>query len=49
MDVSPISVEGRTMLPMRVVTEKLGCTVEWIPDSRQIKVDYLDHQPEPPL
>jgi hypothetical protein len=41
------------MLPMRFVTEKLGCGIEWLPDTEQIKVTYpntwLDPQPEPPL
>jgi len=53
MDVSPVSINGRTMLPMRFVTEKLGCEVEWIPETSQIEVKYhgtwLDPQPEPPM
>lgn len=51
--VKPLIVNGRTMLPMRFVAEKLGCGVEWLPDTKQIKVDYantwLDPQPEPPM
>lgn len=50
--VKPLIINGRTMLPMRFVTEKLGCGVEWIPAYNQIKViypsTYLDPQPEPP-
>ncbi len=39
-DVKPLIINSRTMLPMRFVTEKLGCTVEWIPASQQIKVNH---------
>lgn len=39
-DVKPIIMNDRTMLPMRFVTENLGCSVEWIPASRQINVSY---------
>lgn len=38
-DVKPLIINNRTMLPMRFVTEKLGCDVEWIPPS-QINVNY---------
>lgn len=52
-NVMPIIISSRTMLPMRFVTEALGCTVEWIPEGSIIKVhfkgDYLDPQPEPPM
>lgn len=51
--VKPLIISERTMLPMRFVTEKLGCGIEWLPDTEQIKVTYpntwLDPQPEPPL
>ena len=39
-DVKPLIMNSRTMLPMRFVTEKLGCAVEWLPASRQIKIEY---------
>lgn len=54
-EVKPLIINDRTMLPMRFVAEKLGCSVEWLPDTKQIKVDYsgtgtwLDPQPEPPI
>lgn len=52
-EVKPVIMNGRTMLPMRFVTENLGCSVEWIQADRQIKVtfkgNYLDPQPEPPM
>jgi hypothetical protein len=51
-DVMPLIINSRTMLPMRFVTEKLGCDVEWVPADKQIKVNYhpnyLNPQPEPP-
>ncbi len=54
-EVKPMIINDRTMLPMRFVAEKLGCDVEWLPATKQIKVDYsssgtwLDPQPEPPM
>ena len=30
-DVAPIIINGRTLIPIRAVVEKLGCTVEWEP------------------
>ncbi|NLV17440.1 MAG: hypothetical protein GXY50_09590 [Syntrophomonadaceae bacterium] len=38
--VNPIIMNDRTMLPMRFVAENLGCTVEWLPASKQINVNY---------
>lgn len=38
--VKPLILNSRTMLPMRFVTEKLGCDVEWIPAFNQIRVNY---------
>lgn len=49
LEIKPIIMNNRTMLPMRFVAEKLGCTVEWIPENSQIKIDKLDPQPEPPM
>ncbi|HRY14191.1 MAG TPA: stalk domain-containing protein [Syntrophomonadaceae bacterium] len=38
--VKPLIINGRTMLPMRFVAEKLGCEVEWLPQTSQIEVTY---------
>lgn len=38
-EVKPLIINNRTMLPMRFVTEKLGCDVEWVPPT-QIIVNY---------
>ena len=39
-NVKPIILNSRTMLPLRFVTEKLGCTVEWIPEGSLIRILY---------
>lgn len=55
-DVKPVVIPpGRTMLPLRFIAEQLGCDVEWIAESNQVKIKYpravdkLDPQPEPPM
>jgi len=48
LEIKPIIVNNRTMLPMRFVAEKLGCEVEWLPENSQIQIDRLNPQPEPP-
>ncbi len=45
LDVSPIIINSRTMLPVRFIAEELGFTVEWIPGSRTVDVispDYVE-------
>ncbi|MCD6426582.1 MAG: hypothetical protein J7L03_00550 [Caldisericaceae bacterium] len=39
-DVKPIIVNSRTMLPLRFVTENLGCNVDWDPKTRTITITY---------
>jgi len=39
-DVKPVIINSRTMLPLRFVAENLGCTVNWDPMSRTIKITY---------
>ncbi len=41
-DVRPIIVNSRTMLPLRFVTENLGCTVDWDPDTKTITITYSE-------
>lgn len=36
-DVSPIIMDGRTMVPMRVIFEELGYNVEWNEQNRAVK------------
>jgi sugar lactone lactonase YvrE len=38
--VKPIIVNGRTMLPLRFVTESLGCKVDWDPATKTITITY---------
>jgi hypothetical protein len=38
-NVKPIVIPpGRTMLPIRFVAEQLGCLVEWLPETREVKI-----------
>lgn len=40
-NVKPIVIPpGRTMLPIRFVAEQLGCLVEWLPETREVKITY---------
>ena len=52
MDVAPVSINGRTMVPVRFAAENLGCTVEWVDATKEIiiKTDMtkINPQPEPP-
>jgi len=41
-DVPPIIVEGRTMVPMRIIFEELGADVTWIPESQMIRATYKE-------
>jgi hypothetical protein len=36
MDVPPMIVNGRTMVPLRAIFEALGATVQWNPDNQSI-------------
>ena len=38
LDVVPEIIEGRTVLPLRFVSESLGLKVEWDEDLREIKL-----------
>lgn len=40
LDVPPQIINGRTMLPLRFVTEELGCTVEWDVNTKTITMTY---------
>jgi len=37
-DVAPVIINGRTMLPLRFVTENLGCNVEWNEKTQSVVV-----------
>ena len=42
MDVSPIIVEGRTLLPIRYIAEPLGATVGWDGTEKKVTVSLDD-------
>lgn len=37
-DVPPIIQNDRTLVPLRVISEKLGAMVEWLPETRQVTI-----------
>ncbi|HOC53358.1 MAG TPA: copper amine oxidase N-terminal domain-containing protein, partial [Caldisericia bacterium] len=42
MDVAPIILEGRTLLPIRYVAEALGATVEWEAIEQKVTIRFKD-------
>lgn len=38
MDVPARIIDGRTMVPIRAIAECLGCTVEWVGETRTVKI-----------
>ena len=40
MDVAPVSINGRTMVPVRFAAENLGCTVDWIDAIKEVIIKY---------
>ncbi len=42
-DMPAVIIEGRTLLPMRLIAQKLGCEVVWNADSRQVYVINDDY------
>lgn len=40
LDIPPKAINGRTMLPLRFVSENLGCKVEWDGDNEMITLLY---------
>lgn len=48
-DVQPVIVEGRTYVPLRVVSENLGARVTWIEKDRQVVINWkTDTTPDLP-
>lgn len=39
MDVDPINVNGRIMVPVRAIAETLGCSVEWNGDTQTVMIN----------
>ena len=42
MDVAPIILEGRTLLPIRYVAETLGATVEWEQKEQKVTIRFKE-------
>lgn len=42
LDTPPVIVNGRTLVPLRFVSENLGATVEWIADEKAIVIRYSE-------
>ena len=41
MDVAPVSINDRTMVPVRFAAENLGCTVGWNDAIKEVIIKYL--------
>lgn len=39
LDVAPKIVNSRTLVPLRAVSESLGCKVEWVNETRTVMID----------
>jgi hypothetical protein len=46
LDVPPQIINGRTMLPLRFVTEEFGCTVDWDGNKKTITITYIKTVPQ---
>ena len=44
LDVAPVIIGDRTMLPMRFVAEYLGAEVDWCPESFSVLITYQPEQ-----
>ncbi|TYQ17775.1 UNVERIFIED_CONTAM: copper amine oxidase-like protein [Acetivibrio alkalicellulosi] len=42
MDVAPVVVNGRTLVPIRFASENLGAKVDWINSTREVVIAYSD-------
>jgi len=47
LDVAPVAIGGRTMVPLRFVAEALGAQVEWIDATRTVTVQHTPYTPKP--
>jgi len=39
-NVVPEITNSRTMVPLRFVAESLGCNVEWVPETKTVRITY---------
>lgn len=47
LDVAPVAVGGRTMVPLRFVAEALGAQVAWVDATRTVTVQHTPYTPKP--
>jgi peptide/nickel transport system substrate-binding protein len=47
LDVAPVAIGGRTMVPLRFVAEALGAQVEWVDATRTVTVQHTPYTPRP--
>jgi len=40
LDAPPYIVNGRTMVPLRFISESFGATIEYIPETKQIMIKF---------
>jgi len=41
-DVQPVNIDGRTLLPLRAVSEAVGVPIEWNEAKRQVEIKTID-------
>ena len=41
-DVNPVVIDGRTLVPIRVVSENLGAKVNWNAETKEVKLDFTE-------
>ncbi len=44
LDAAPVYDNGRTLVPLRGVMEQFGASVDWLPESKQIKIKHGDKE-----
>ena len=42
-DQPPIVVDGRILVPIRAIAEKMGAYVDWGGNDRSVRIEYYDH------
>ncbi|MBT9177306.1 MAG: Oligopeptide-binding protein AppA [Firmicutes bacterium] len=47
LDVAPIAIGGRTMVPLRFAAEALGAQVAWVDATRTVTVKHTPYTPKP--
>jgi rhodanese-related sulfurtransferase len=51
LDVAPVIVNGRTLVPVRFVVEEMGAGVEWVAERREVNIFFprVDEVPKTPF